>query len=172
MSSLIDDFFLFFAPLVYKNLLGSKKYAGSVFTLEETTHRCFDNTSIDNIIYIKGVMAMLYLSVFLFLCAALTGATMLTCDLRGKYFSNSLVVLHGVFAASALVLLILSVLSIGASGMISVSLLIFLAAALGGVWLFVVGKKKKAIPTLLILGHGLVAVIAFSVLIIYMVGSR
>jgi hypothetical protein len=102
----------------------------------------------------------------LFALAAVGGVTMLLMHLRSKKIPTALAVGHGVLAAVALVLLILAVAGGGASGKLTIAVVLFVVAALGGFVLFAAQLKGKPLSTPLIFIHGGVAVVAFVLLLL------
>lgn len=81
-----------------------------------------------------------------------------------------LALLHGAFAASGLVALIMTVVGSGAPRWASLSLGVFVVAALGGFALFSFHLRRRALPVPLIAIHGIVAVIGFALLIVAILG--
>jgi len=106
----------------------------------------------------------------LFAIAAVGGLTLAGMKFAGKELPIPLALLHGAFAAAGLVTLILNVMKNGTNRLLDVSLGLFVIAALGGFVLFSLQLMKKAQPALLIAVHGLVAVIAFAVLLFALFG--
>ncbi len=76
---------------------------------------------------------------------------------------------HGLFAATGLILLILGLAKTGGTGL-TVALAVFLLAALGGFTLFSFQLRSRPLPILLVLIHGVAAVIAFGILLVVTVG--
>lgn len=76
-----------------------------------------------------------------------------------------LAIVHGIAAASGLVLLILGVMNMGSTGS-KASLAIFLLAALGGFTLFSFHLRSRPLPVPLVFIHGGAAVVAFLVLLL------
>ena len=104
-------------------------------------------------------------AVVVFAVAALVGATLAYVRIVKKDVSMPLAVVHGIFAATGLVLLILGFIRMGGSG-ITVALAIFLIAALGGFVLFSFHLRSRPLPVPLVLIHGAAAVVAFVVLLV------
>jgi hypothetical protein len=109
---------------------------------------------------------MLEIVVVLFALAALIGIILAGLHLKKRGAPIPLALLHGVVAAVALVLLIVAVTQMASAGLAGVALVIFVIAALGGLVLFMMHLKQKALPGPLIIVHGLVAVAAFIVLLL------
>lgn len=102
----------------------------------------------------------------LFAIAALAGATMAVMHFRGVTPPRSvLAALHGLFAASGLVVLVLAVVRIGAGGAAITALILFLLAAVGGFALLSFHLRGRALPGGLVVGHGLLAVAGFLTLL-------
>ena len=108
---------------------------------------------------------MLSLTMVLFAVAALGGITLATLHLRHKSLPMALALVHGLVAAIALVLLIVVVAGGAMGTLTTAALVIFIIAALGGFGLFSFYLRKKPLPTPLVYVHGLVAVVAFILLI-------
>jgi hypothetical protein len=109
---------------------------------------------------------MLLTSIILFAFAAIVGVTILFPLLTGKPVSRSLAVLHGIFAASALILLI--IFSFNHSGDYPLtSIILFTIAAIGGLFLFVRDLNSKPGPKGLAFVHAAVAVISFLILLVF-----
>lgn len=113
-------------------------------------------------------------SAVLFAVAALGGLTLAVMHFRSggrERPSTALAVVHGLVAAIALVLLIIGVLGApaGASALPVVALAIFVLAALGGAYLFL-GKhlRGQALPSPVVMVHGLAAVAGFLVLLAFL----
>lgn len=109
---------------------------------------------------------MLTTAIVLFAIAALGGATMAVLHFRGRTPPPALLAaLHGILAASGLVVLLLAVLKAGLGGMPAIALGLFLVAALGGFGLLSFHIRGRALPGALVVGHGLLAVAGFLVLL-------
>jgi hypothetical protein len=107
------------------------------------------------------------IAIVLFALSAVFGATMAIMRLRGRLLPPmGLALVHGPLAAAGLVFLLVAVLSGGAADLIRIALIVFIAAALGGFFLFSFHLRGKALPVPLVLVHGLVAVGGFVILLI------
>lgn len=109
---------------------------------------------------------MLYLVIGLFALAAIIGILIFKNWLTAAHTSRTVVYLHGIFAATALVLLIVFMLRSGAK-LLQISVVLFVIAALGGLYMFFRDLKGKFSPVWLAAIHGLLAVAGFLVLIFY-----
>jgi hypothetical protein len=109
----------------------------------------------------------MFIAIGLFAVAALAGATMAIQHFRGRTPPPlGLAMLHGVLAASGLLVLLLAVMKAGVSGPPAIALGLFLVAALGGFTLLSFHLRRRALPSALVLGHGLLAVAGFLVLLV------
>jgi hypothetical protein len=110
---------------------------------------------------------MLMTAVALFAIAALGGVTMAVMHFRGKTPPPvALALLHGVFAATGIVVLLLAVWP-HFSGRATWALGVFVLAALGGFTLALgFHWRRRPLPSGLVVGHGLLAVLAFVILLV------
>jgi hypothetical protein len=76
-----------------------------------------------------------------------------------------LAVLHGLFAASGLVVLLLAVIKVGMQGAPAIALGLLVVAALGGFGLLSFHLRGRALPSGLVVGHALLAVAGFVTLL-------
>jgi hypothetical protein len=106
---------------------------------------------------------MLNLALLLFAVAAVGGLILATLHFRGKDRPWPLAILHGLLAASGLVVLFLAVRN-GGPGHSQLALGLFVVAALGGFLLFAYHLQKKRLPSLVVVIHAGVAVAAFAIL--------
>lgn len=110
---------------------------------------------------------MLNIAIVLFAVAAVIGAAMGVAHARGQTPPGVVsAVLHGLFAASGLVVLLLAVMTEGAGGAVAFSLAVFVLAALGGFVLLSYHLRGRALPSGLMAGHGLLAATAFVILLV------
>jgi hypothetical protein len=107
------------------------------------------------------------ISIVLFAVAALFGVTLATIHLRGKELPMAVAVLHGLFAGAGLVVLLFSIANAASAGTGGIALGLFLVAALGGFVLFSFHLRRRALPTPLVAIHGLAAVVAFVLLLMW-----
>jgi hypothetical protein len=108
---------------------------------------------------------MFTIALIVFGVAAIGGAILAYMRIVKKDVSMPLAIVHGIAAASGLVLLILGVMNMGSTGS-KASLAIFLLAALGGFTLFSFHLRSRPLPVPLVFIHGGAAVVAFLVLLL------
>ena len=109
---------------------------------------------------------MIQLSLLLFAVAAVAGLTMAVMHFRGVSPPKvALAVLHGLFAASGLVLLLLALIKTGFGGRPGIALGLLVTAALGGFALLGSHAQNKRLPSALVVGHALLAVAGFLTLL-------
>lgn len=112
---------------------------------------------------------MLTTAAVLFAVAALGGITLATLHLRQRGLPMALAIGHGLLAAAGLVLLIVAVVGGSMGNLLVTSLALFVIAALGGFALLSFHLRRLRLPTPVVLIHGLVAVVAFVLLLIRIV---
>jgi hypothetical protein len=110
-------------------------------------------------------MGLIYTAIGLFAIAAMIGIYLLTFVLQKKETPKPVAIIHGLLAATALVLLIVHTSKTGAD-LIQV-IVFFIITALGGLVLFVRDIMGKSLPKSLAVIHGLLAVISFIFLLTY-----
>ena len=110
-------------------------------------------------------MELIYTAVGIFSVAALLGFYLLVHVLRKKETPKSLVIAHGVLAASALFMLIFHLVKTGAD--IVQIVVLFILAALAGLVLFVRDMSGKSLPKGLAFIHALLALTGFAFLLVY-----
>lgn len=108
---------------------------------------------------------MLYSIIAIFALAAILGMTLLSYVLRGKETPKGVMIFHGLFAATGLVLLLTYV--FGNKPNPIESAVLFVIAALGGAILVAKDITGKEIPKWLAVVHGLIAVVGFIFLIVF-----
>src|ERR1043165_905484 len=108
---------------------------------------------------------MLYLIIGLFAIAAVLGVVNLKHWMGESKPPRGVVYTHGLFAAVALVLLLVQAMK-GEGAALRTSLILFIIAALGGFYLFARDLQNKIGPGWLAMIHGLVAVIGFILLLL------
>jgi hypothetical protein len=107
---------------------------------------------------------MLNIAILLFALSAAGGLLLATLHFRGKERPWPLAILHGLLAASGLVILLVAVAGHAAPERATLALILFIAAALGGFLLFAYHLQKKPLPSLVVVIHAGVAVAAFLIL--------
>jgi hypothetical protein len=107
-------------------------------------------------------------AVIVFALAALGGLTLAAIRLRGAPFPPMwLAHVHGLVAATGVALLAYAASTGGIPGLAQAALVVFILAALGGATLFIAfHRANKPLPIVLVLGHGLIAVTGYVLLLI------
>ncbi|MDF3027255.1 MAG: hypothetical protein K0S23_1562 [Fluviicola sp.] len=113
-------------------------------------------------------MELIYTAIGLFSLAALIGLYMLSLVLQKRQVPRVAAITHGLFAATALILLIVDMVKSGADTVQIVVL--FIITALGGIVLFARDITGRSLPKSLAIFHGLLAVSGFIFLLIYTFG--
>ena len=113
-------------------------------------------------------MGMVRAATGLFAIAALGGLLMAGIRLAGKRNPPTwLAMLHGLLAGAGLTLLIYAALTVGLSSLALIALALFVLAAIGGVVLNLVYHwKQLPLPVGLMIGHAVLAVVAFGLLLV------
>lgn len=109
---------------------------------------------------------MLGIALLLFAAAAIGGGTLTWMHLKNDDAPIGFAAVHGVLAASGLVLLLWTVLQNGAAGLLWGSVILFVLAALGGFVLITKHLRGESLTAGLMLGHGGIAVLAFLLLVV------
>ena len=107
-------------------------------------------------------MTNIYLIISLFALGAVIGMYLLALVIQEKKRPTAVAVIHGIFVAAALVLLIFY--NMQNPGLLD-SIVLFIIAALGGLVLFVKDITGKPVPRWLAMVHAVVAVAGFVVLL-------
>lgn len=110
---------------------------------------------------------MIQLSLILFALAAVAGLAMAVMHFRG--FSPPkpvLATLHGLFAASGLIVLLMALVKTGFGGKAGIAFGVLVVAALGGFVLLSYHAKRQKLPSGLVVGHALLAVGGFLTLLL------
>jgi len=109
---------------------------------------------------------MLIVAAVLFALAAVGGLAMAFIHFkRDRNPPGALAAVHGVAAATALVILLWAVVQTGAGGAVAWALGLFVVAALGGFFLVSFHVRKRRLPSPVVVIHALVAVAAFLLLL-------
>ncbi len=101
----------------------------------------------------------------LFALGALGGLFLAVRSFKKQSLPVSVAVLHGLFGASGLVLLLVGVLTGSGGDKARIALIVLLIAALGGFYLLSFHVRKQTHPRAVIVIHALVAVIGFLTLL-------
>lgn len=112
---------------------------------------------------------MLTLSIIFFSLAAILGLLLLAYILKNKHTPKFLALIHGPLAFTALILLIIY--SCLAHSAPVISIVLFALAAAGGLILIFRDITGKPIPKGLAIGHGLLAITGF-ILLIWFASSK
>ena len=110
-------------------------------------------------------MGTLYTTIGLFAAAAIAGIYLLAIILQDKETPKGITLIHGLFAAVAICLLIYY--STQNNPAPIESLVLFILAALGGFVVVFRDLTGKKIPKWLAVTHGLIAVVGFIVLLVF-----
>jgi peptidoglycan/LPS O-acetylase OafA/YrhL len=110
-------------------------------------------------------MTIIYASIGFFALAALLGMYLLSFVLQGKETPKAIVFTHGPLAVIGLVLLIIYITRGGPNPWESLTL--FVLAALGGLYMLSRDLTGRPIPKFLAIGHGLLAVAGFVLLLLF-----
>jgi len=109
------------------------------------------------------------IAAILFAIAALGGVIMALIRFSGRdYPPMALAIIHGLFAAAGLIALLVVVFGPGVAILARIALILFIGAAIGGFAMFSYHVKSRPLPVSYVVIHGLVAVIAFVLLIVSM----
>lgn len=109
---------------------------------------------------------MLLIAVGLFAIAAIGGLSLAVLHFKKKNLPLPLALIHGLFGAAGIVTVLIFVLNTGTSSKAAIALGLFIVAALGGFYLFSLYLRKKRLPSEVVIIHALVAVSAFTILLI------
>lgn len=105
-------------------------------------------------------------AVLLIALAAVVGLYMAIGHFRGRTPPPvGAAILHGLLAVSGVVLLLLGVMQTGFGTVHSWALLLFAVAALGGLYLVSFHMRGRPLPSAVVVIHGMVAAIAFLILV-------
>jgi len=109
---------------------------------------------------------MLIVAALLFAIAAVGGLAMAYIHFKqGRNPPGAVAALHGILAATALLTLIWAVIQSGATSAVAWALGLFVAAALGGLFLASYHVRGQRLPSPVVVIHALVAVAAFLLLL-------
>lgn len=108
---------------------------------------------------------MIWTAIGFFSLAAILGMFLLSYILRNKPTPKGVAFIHGPFAAVGIILLIIY--SIDHAPKPIESIILFIIAAVGGTILIYRDLTGNTIPKWLAIGHGLIAVVGFSFLLLF-----
>lgn len=128
------------------------------------------NHSVVGLIYTLNSPIMLYLTIVLFALAAIVGSIILKNWLTSTDTSRSVIYLHGIFAAAALILLIVFALQ-NPDHYPKASIILFVIGALGGFYMFAKDLKHKMSPVWLAVVHALFGIAGFLILLFFVFGK-
>ncbi len=111
------------------------------------------------------------LAILLFALAAIGGVYLAFNHLRGNVPPMAVGLIHGALAAVALVVLILFLLDSPSLGLGGIALALFVVAALGGFMMLGKRLRQQTLPKSLILVHGIAAVAAFVLMLIWILSN-
>jgi hypothetical protein len=112
---------------------------------------------------------MITVAAVLFALAAMGGLTLAYLHTSGKRVPVPFGLVHGAFAAAGLVTFVIGLAGVPYGGLAIASVVLFLAAAGGGLVLFTFHLRSRTLPRPLIALHGLLAAAAFVFLLIFIV---
>lgn len=110
---------------------------------------------------------MLQSSLGFFVLAVVLGVYLLSFILRNKQIPIKVAMAHGLVGAIGIILLIIYPFYYSPAPM--TSLILFVAAALGGLTMMYMGISGKKVPAWMAIGHGMVGVIGLITLIAFFV---
>lgn len=110
---------------------------------------------------------LLKLAIALFIIGAIFGLIVLTSILKNRATPKPMVLFHGVFVATGLLLVLIAFFTSQTDKLLDISLGLFLIAAIGGFTLLFTDLMKKPIPKWLAVIHPLVASAGLICLIVY-----
>lgn len=110
---------------------------------------------------------MLSAIIVFFLIAAFAGAFVLTSILKNQQTAKPVALLHGAIAVIGLLMLIVFVITRPTSYLLLTSLGLFILAAFGGLYMFIVDISKKPVPKVVAVIHPMIAIIALTLLVVY-----
>jgi hypothetical protein len=108
---------------------------------------------------------MLISALGFFMLAAVLGGYLLTRVLGNKKIPKAVAITHGLVAGAGLICLVLYPFYYHPAPMLS--LILFAAAAMGGLTMLYLGKTGKSIPSWMALGHGTTAIIGLVTLVVF-----
>lgn len=101
-------------------------------------------------------------------CGIIVGGVMATRGLKGEHIPKGLAILHGIFVASGLILLLIYALTTESHHRHWDSVAIFIVAATGGFYMLTRDLRMKGIPPWLLIVHALLGLGGFVWLMIHL----
>jgi len=117
-------------------------------------------------------MTWMWISVVLFLLAAGGGLYLATQHFQRNDAPFSIAILHGVLAVAGLAFFLIGLASIGTTNLWTWSVVLFVVAAIGGLVLVSMHAQRRPLPRPVIVFHGLLAIIAWLLLLYPLLSSR
>jgi hypothetical protein len=108
---------------------------------------------------------MLNIALGLFVIAALFGLYMAARTFRSALPPWAAVILHGLFAASGLVVLLYAVITGSLGGVLVIAAALLVIAALGGFFMFTYQLRKQMPPKAVVVIHALAAVVGVAAIL-------
>lgn len=112
---------------------------------------------------------MIKIAAVLFAFAASVGLALAYMHTSGRRVPAGYALVHGAFAAAGLVTFAMGLAKVPYGGTAIASVVLFLAAAAGGLVLFTFHLRSRPLPRQLMALHGLVAATAFVLLLIFLI---
>jgi len=113
---------------------------------------------------------MLYLTIILFALAAVLGVVILKNWLSSAATSRTVIYLHGIVAAVALIILVIYTLQ-HPGNYLKAAIVLFVAGALIGFYMFLRDMKQKMSPMWQAFVHALFGIAGFLVLLLFVFGK-
>lgn len=108
---------------------------------------------------------LLKIAVIILVLGALGGLTLTVMHVRRRRVPVPLALLHGLAVATGFTVLVVANVKDQLGGLVTVSVLLFVLAAMGGLVLFTFHLRGRPLPAMLVVLHGLAALVALSLLL-------
>jgi hypothetical protein len=115
---------------------------------------------------------MLVVGIIFLLLAGLFGSILLNAILKNKHTPKPIVFLHGAVAFFAILVMIGYVVAGNTAPLLIAALVLFILAAMGGVFMVTLDFRKKPISKIVALIHPLVAISGFVCLIVFVLQQQ
>lgn len=115
---------------------------------------------------------MLVVGIIFLLLAGLFGGILLKAVLKNKHTPKPIVFLHGAVAFFAILVMVGYIAAGNTAPLLIASLVLFLMAAAGGIFMFTFDMRKKSIPKIVALIHPLIAIAGFTCLIVFVLQQQ